>query len=128
MTQFIQRAVVLMCAFVAAGCANTGISQSDYNARMRQVSLGMEKPAFYGVFPDAEPRGAKAYPNGSVEVLEVYTEYYSFVPSGARRRNPLTGMEGAPQWFYFYNGKLVQYGAPNDWPKEPDKIIEIRHR
>jgi hypothetical protein len=36
-------------------------------------------------------------------------------------------MEYAPTWFYFYNGKLVQYGLPNDWPKDPvQDPVEVR--
>jgi hypothetical protein len=110
------------------GCASVGISNTEFNQRMRSVSLGVDRGAFLEVFPEAEPRGAKAYPTGSVEVLEVWITQYAFVPTGAQRRNPMSGMEGRPRWFYFFKDKLVQYGEPNDWPTEPDKIIEIRQR
>lgn len=31
-------------------------------------------------------------------------------------------------WFYFYKDQLVQWGKPQDWPKNPDLIIEKRNR
>lgn len=88
----------------------------------------MSKSDFKKVFPESIPRGAKKYKNGSVEVLEVSYSYYSFIPTGNSDRNGLTGMEGQPQWFYFYNGELLQYGNPEDWPSDPDIIIETRRR
>lgn len=129
MSKLIAACLFATLGALTTGCAtDTGISSAEYKTRMRQISLGMTRDKFFEAFPEAEPRGAKAYPNGSVEVLEVYTEQYSFVPTGAPRRNGFTGMEGSPKWFYFYKGQLVQYGQPNDWPADPDRIIEIRHR
>ena len=54
----------------------------------------MTKDEFKQIFPESIPRGAKQYPKGSVEVLEVSYEYYSFFPTGIPNRNELTGMEG----------------------------------
>jgi hypothetical protein len=56
------------------------------------------------------------------------TSYYSFSRTGNPNRNELSGTEWNAQWFYFFDGKLIQYGSPNDWPTEPDKIIEVRKR
>ncbi len=121
---------LFLLAFVglSSGCASPGITKDEYYSRLRSVEMGMTKKQFYEVFPQAVPRGVKIYPKGTVEVLEVSYAYYSFVPTGGRDRNPLTGMEGQPQWFYFYEDQLVQYGNPGDWPADPDKIIEIRRR
>jgi hypothetical protein len=88
----------------------------------------MAKSDFQKVFPESIPRGAKQYPGGSVEVLEIGYQFYAFVPAGNQERNGLTGMERQSQWFYFYNGRLIQYGNPNDWPADPNIIIETRRR
>lgn len=92
--------------------------------------MGMSKSDFFRLFPAAEPRGAKMYPKGSVEVFEVRVSQYRFMPSNdaAYVRDAFSGIESKVTWFYFYNGVLVQYGMPNDWPAEPDKIIEFRQR
>jgi len=121
-------AIVIMLALLMVGCASTGVNKKEYHNRLGNIELGMSKSDFKQIFPESIPRGAKQYSNGSVEVLEVSYGYYSFFPTGSQNRNELTGMEGQPQWFYFYNGKLLQYGNPEDWPSDPDLIIEKRVR
>ncbi len=118
----------VLVGFIVVGCASTGLPKKNYYNKLGQVKLGMTKSEFKRVFPESIPRGAKKYPKGTVEVLEVSYEYYSFFPTGNRNRNEWTGMEGQPQWFYFYNGELIQYGNPEDWPTDPDLIIEKRIR
>jgi len=119
--------IILLLVSMMVGCASVGIDKDEYNQKIRNISIGTSKTDFYGNFPDAVPRGAKKYSQGTVEVLEVNVAHFSWWPTGNKKRNAL-GMEGHPQWFYFYNDKLIQYGQPNDWPAEPDKIIEIRER
>lgn len=121
-------AILVLMTFLLSGCASTGLNKNDYYNRLGKIELGMTKSKFKQIFPESIPRGARLYPKGSVEVLEVSYEYYSFFPTGNRNRNGLTGMEGQPQWFYFYNGMLLQYGNPEDWPSDPDLIIEKRIR
>ncbi len=120
--------LVLACMAILffSGCQSTGVSKSDYNAGIRRINIGMSKGEFLNIFPSALPRGAKKYRNGTVEVLEVNYEYYSFAPTGNLNRNFWTGMEGHPQWFYFVKNRLVQYGDPEDWPKEADIVVEVR--
>ena len=122
------RFLLLFLMVTVSGCSAVGINKSEYHNRLQAIELGMKKSEFRSVFPESIPRGAKQYPNGTVEVLEVAYQSYAFIPSGDRDRNGLTGMEAQPQWFYFYNGVLVQYGNPNDWPANPDLIIETRSR
>ncbi len=112
------------------GCSSGGVSSSLYQSRMRSVEMGMQKADFVRLFSESTARGAKSYPQGTVEVLEVMQSSYEFMPTGRPSvvRDGFTGVEYSPSWFYFYNGKLVQYGAPNDWPKDPDKILELRLR
>jgi hypothetical protein len=123
-----RRLVVALVATMVAACASVGVERISYNERIKSVSLGMGKEQLYQLFPEAVPRGAREYPSGVVEVLEVNVAYYSFVPTGNPNRNPWTGMEGQPQWFYFFQHRLIQYGQPNDWPREPDRVIEFRQR
>jgi hypothetical protein len=127
-TVAVMRIVIIVSLLLLAGCAAVGVGKSDYFSRLQSIDLGMTKVAFRSVFPESVPRGAKQYPNGTIEVLEVAYQSYAFIPSGNRDRNGLTGMEAQSQWFYFYNGKLIQYGNPNDWPSNPDLIIETRSR
>jgi hypothetical protein len=126
----VNRLLVLFvsAALIVGGCASTGLPKKEYHNRLGKIELGMSKSEFKEIFPESIPRGAKKYPKGTVEVMEVSYEYYSFFPTGNRNRNELTGMEGQPQWFYFYNGALLQYGNPEDWPSEPDLVIEKRIR
>ena len=70
---------------------------------MRAVEIGMTKADFIHQFPEANARGAKAYPQGTVEVLEVMQGTYQFMPSS-------------------------RTDVVRDWPKNPDKIIEVRVR
>ncbi len=115
--------VLITAVACLTGCAG---NIQDNERKLRQVELGMSKKEICAIFDEAVPRGAKQYPNGKVEVLEIKAEYYSPYAKG---HNPWTGMVTEPQtWFYFYNGKLIQFGQPNDWPTDPDKIIEIRNR
>jgi hypothetical protein len=124
-------AIPLIAALSFVGCAtHGGMDAASYQLKMRRVDLGMQKQEFRAVFPEANARGAKAYPQGAVEVLEVMQGSYHFAPTNRPDvvRDGLSGTEYEPIWFYFYNGKLVQYGKPNDWPKDPDKVVEVRVR
>ncbi len=121
-------ALLLLFVIFVTGCTNQVMSQKSYNNKLRQIKLGIDKHTFYQVFPSAIPRGAKSYSNGIVEVLEANVKSYSFFPSGNPHRDELTGIETSSIWFYFLNDALIQYGKPNDWPQEPDAIIEIRDR
>lgn len=118
-------AIVVLSVLYVSGCASVGIDKDVYYNKLSHVELGMTKPEFKQIFPNSIPRGAKKYPNGTVTVLQVSYAYYSFFPTGNRNRNEWTGMEGQAQWFYFYNGRLVQYGYPGDWPEEADLVVEV---
>lgn len=121
--------IFAMCLSVClVSCASVGISKKKYNTQIKKVNIGMSKESFLKIFPEAVPRGAKKYSDGIVEVLEVDVAQYAFFPTGEPNRNEWTGMEGHHQWFYFEKAELIQYGQPNDWPKDPDQIIEVRSR
>lgn len=125
------RALLAISLLMLVACAGSGMKTSQYNEALASVEIGMQKTEFAAMFPKATARGAKGYPNGSVvEVLELVVSEYRFAPSGdpSYTRNIATGTESRVTWFYFYNGRLVQYGMPNDWPANPDAILEVRSR
>lgn len=120
---------LILPLFFFVACSSVGLKEDEYDRRMASISLGDSKKDFAKLFPEAKPRGARKYPNGSVEVLEVPVEKYSFWPSGQGvKRNEWSGMEGHPIWFYFYEGKLVQYGKPGDWPKEAEITVNVNSK
>lgn len=112
---------------LTVGCASgTGMSRTQYDQRLKGVEIGMSEADVLAIFPDASPRGAKKYPSGTVEVLEVSVDQYSFMPTGKSiDRNPWTGVESRPRWFYFLNDQLIQYGEPNDWP-DADVVVKVQ--
>lgn len=102
------------------------MSRSSYEEKVKHVSIGMSKPDFLKVFPDATVRGAKTGASGAIEIMEVDVSMYSYFPTGSGKRNILTGTDADPHWFQFQQGKLTQFGRAGDW--DPDKTIEIRNR
>ena len=113
----------LSLAAILVGCASTSITEQ--NRQLSKIELGMTKDQVLGIMPKGVPRGAKLYPKGSVSVLEYEAGTYAPFNYGA---NPWTGMINQTMWLYFYNGKLIQWGKPGDWPTNPDAIVEIRDR
>ena len=110
----------------AWGCASPGISLLSYNDGLERIRMGMTKEEIRRVFPTAVPRGAKRYPTGAVDVLEVDIVQHDFYPvQGYVARNNFTGAEAYARWFYFFNDQLIQYGDPNDWPASPESKIEF---
>lgn len=116
----------LVSVLMIIGCTNVGMSKKQFNKKMQNIEVGMSKEAFLKILPKAEPRGAKAYSKGTVEVLAVAVSEYHFYPTGEGVRNPVTGNESRAKWFYFFQNKLIQYGNPEDWPKEADLTIEVQ--
>ncbi|MEK7684998.1 MAG: hypothetical protein AAB466_06220 [Verrucomicrobiota bacterium] len=112
-----------LLATMLVGCASMSIRER--NKQLSKLDLGMNKDQVLAIMPGGVPRGAKLYPNGSVSVLEYEAGTYAPFNDSA---NPWTGMVNQTMWLYFYNGKLVQWGKPGDWPANPDAIIEIRNR
>jgi len=113
------------------GCGNkTAMHPEQYRQNINRVNLGMSKNQFLNIFPLASKRGAKRYSKGIVELFELSTKEHRFFPSGKSNvdRDELSGMEYQKQWFYFYENTLIQYGLPQDWPSEPDLVIENRIR
>jgi hypothetical protein len=103
------------------------VPQAEYQSNVATIKLGISKLEFLKLFPKAEARGAKTFPKGNIEVLEVTVYRYHFGPTSEPEWNSVPGGQVKKVWFYFYNDKLVQFGNPNDWPQDPDLVIETRH-
>ncbi len=119
-------ALVAMLGLLACTPA-VSIPLADYQSTVAAIRLGINKQDFLKIFPKAEASGAKSFPSGNVEVLEVTVYRYHFGPSSEPEWNSVPGGQVKKVWFYFYNGNLVQYGNPNDWPEHSDLILETRH-
>lgn len=62
--------------------------------------------------------GSKYYENGSIEVGQYYDKMLMYG----------RGLVEEIYYLYFYNGELIQWGRPQDWQKEADRIYEVRFR
>lgn len=106
-----------------SGCANHVYSTSyspitkEYATQLDQVNLGMTKPQLRSFFPDLVTRGQTAVGGLQVEAMELSHNYWTGV-GGRLQEDQL--------WFYLYEGKLVKWGRPNDWPDPRELIIRSR--
>jgi len=119
--------IAVVAAFV--GCTPAvSYPQEEYRTKMATIGTGISKGEFLKFFPKAEVRGAKSYPEGSVDVLEVVVYRYHFGPTAEPEWFSVPGGQVKKIWFYFFKDSLVQYGQPNDWPDKPNLILETRHK
>jgi hypothetical protein len=104
--------VLTMLSFLV-GCATTG--------KLLKVNLDMSKEEVINAIgkPDAARGSMRNKYDQVVEVWE-YLEYKTDVDARVGR--------ATPYWFYFYNGRLVQWGQAGDWRQEADRIYEMRFR
>lgn len=107
------------------------MNKTQFTAKSARVEIGQTEPEFLKVFPAAEAKGAKATQKGNIKVYEVLYDPHGFPQEPGSRSDwglDANGYYCRLAWFYFWNDKLVQWGKPNDWPENPDTIIEVRHR
>lgn len=86
-----------------------------------RLNLGMSKQEVITAMGDHIPMkiiGSKMYKNGSIEVGQYYDKKLMYGQ----------GVVEEIYYLYFYDGKLVQWGRPQDWKSEADRIYEIRFR
>ena len=85
-----------------------------------RLSLGMTKSEVISVMGEHIPLkmiGSKYYDNGSIAVGQYYD------------KKLIMGQWAEEIYYlYFLNDELIQWGRPQDWQKEADRIYEIRHR
>ena len=105
-----------LLVIMLVGCASMSIDEQ--NKRLSRLELGMTKEQVLKIMPGGTaPRGPKLYPNGPVTVLEYKAGTYAPFDFSADFD---TGMITQTTWLYFYNGKLIHWGGPEDWPANPD--------
>jgi hypothetical protein len=126
-SSFLRFGILLSILPLFACTPAVSVPQAEYQSTVATIKLGISRQEFLKLFPKAEARGAKSFPKGSVEVLEVVVYRYHFGPTSEPEWNTVPGGQVKKVWFYFYNDKLVQFGNPNDWPQNPDLIVELRH-
>lgn len=86
-----------------------------------RLSLGMSKQEVISVMGEhitLKIIGSKAYDSGTIEVGQYYDKKLMYGQ----------GLVEEIYYLYFLDNKLVQWGRPQDWQKEADRIYEIRHR
>ena len=122
------RVRLLVCLVLMVGCTGRTTGQFDRELATH-VSLGMSRSDFMARFPDAVVRGARRVRQGTLEVLQVTHQKYSFFPSGqAVDRSGLTGVEDWPHWFYFLNDELIQHERPSAQESGAAAMSEARWR
>lgn len=115
----------LTVIIILSSCANQIYSWSyspinvKYAKQIDQVTLSMSKEELRKILPKLHVRGQTYVEGELIEALELQHNYWAGV-GGYLIYDKL--------WFYFYNGQLVKWGQPNDWPQKPDLIIEKRYR
>jgi hypothetical protein len=117
--------LIIVLLLMLTGCSNQMYSMSYspinvmYAAELSNVSLGMRKEQLISSLPTLVPRGQNLVGSQQIEALELQHNYWSGV-GGQLIYDRL--------WFYFVDEALVRWGQPNDWPTDPDLIIENRQR
>jgi hypothetical protein len=105
--------------------------QDKLAASLSQLKIGMPLEEFRKLFPEAYVGGQ----SGPTTAYEIAQSQKYVTQADIDRQNVLWGV-GSPRaksrrevlWFYFYKEQLVQWGRPQDWPKDPDLILEQRIR
>lgn len=86
-----------------------------------RLSLGMTKQEVKTAMGEHIPMkiiGSKYYENGRIEVGQYYDKKLIYG----------RGVVEEVYYLWFYNDKLVQWGRPQDWRREADRIYEVRFR
>jgi PBP1b-binding outer membrane lipoprotein LpoB len=86
-----------------------------------RLSLGMTKSEVKIAMGEHIPMkiiGSKYYENGTIEVGQYYDKMLMYG----------RGLVEEIYYLYFFNDELIQWGRPQDWQKEADRIYEIRFR
>jgi|688.fasta_scaffold207013_1 hypothetical protein len=124
-SKFSYLSAILLLSSGISGCGNDVYSFSytpinaQYSQQLDNIRLGMTKAEVRQLIPNLVTRGQTTVGGQIIEALELQHNYWAGV--GGRLVNDRL-------WFYFQNDRLVKWGQPNDWPQNPDVIIEKRLR
>ncbi|MDP9954791.1 hypothetical protein J2X97_000428 [Epilithonimonas hungarica] len=86
-----------------------------------RLSIGMTRQQVIMAMGDHIPFkiiGSRTYPEGVIEVGEYYDKKLIYG----------RGFVEEIYYLYFLNNTLIQWGRPQDWQKEADRIYEVRIR
>jgi hypothetical protein len=105
MKNHIKLSLIAIGVIIVSSCA------SMRPIHLTKISIGMDKAEVAATLHKTpEIIGSKQYPKGLVEVQKYINTY-----------------TGNTEWFYFYNGKLVQFGKPTgNWITESDILVASR--
>jgi hypothetical protein len=105
--------------------------QRKYAGRLSSLKIGMTLEDFRQILPEAYVAGQSGQMTAYelTDVTKYVTQadidyqnfWYGFGSPRARTAKSIL-------WFYFSDDRLVRWGRPQDWPKEPDVIVEKRIR
>jgi len=104
-----------------------------YAARLSNLDIGMSLADFRKAFPEAVPAGQSQ----STTAYELQHSQQYILESDTRKQpldyaagiwTPKPRIDKKELWFYFFKSQLVQWGKPQDWPQNPDLIVETRAR
>jgi len=122
--------IVSVAIVFLSGCAKpSGLTRSEFTAQSARIEIGDSEAKLLQLFPDAEAKGAKSTSKGNIKVFQVLYDKHGWMPDPGHAEDwglDSKGYYGRIIWFYFWEGKLVQWGRPNDWPQNPDAIFEMR--
>jgi hypothetical protein len=108
---------LLLLALVITSCG----SKKSMALHPERLSVGMTKQQVIYAMGDHIPMkiiGSKAYPAGTIEVGQYYDKKLMMGQ----------GVVEEIYYLYFLENKLIQWGRPQDWQREADRIYEVRIR
>lgn len=120
---------LLLLIFLASCASSNGVGVNSVDdiepitktesQRLSALFIGMNREDFTAIFPDAYIVGQNE--NTTAFEITKTTNYYiktQLIDDIKVYKDIL--------WFYFYNDRLIKWGRPDDWPQNPDLIIETR--
>lgn len=108
---------LLLLLLIVASCG----SKKSMALHPERLSVGMTKYEVIHAMGEHIPMkliGSKVYPTVTIEVGQYYDKKLMMG----------YGVVEEIYYLYFLNNKLIQWGRPQDWQREADRIYEIRLR
>jgi hypothetical protein len=113
--KFIKITLILVITLLCTSCG----AKKSMALHPERLSLGMSKQQVIQAMGDHIPMkiiGSRAYSKGTIEVGMYYDKKLMYG----------RGVVEEIYYLYFLNNTLVQWGRPQDWRREADRIYEIR--
>ncbi len=114
------RLTALIALLIALTACATGSIKQRHASKLSTIQIGDSVAEVREKFPDIYPGGQQSTPNG------VTIDAWVFEQTGYNIKSD--EIETQMIQFYFVEGKLIQWGEPQDWrDREPHIVIENRH-